>query len=74
MGCAFMAKKPGRPYWKGFLRLSLVSIPVEIYNAVESAADISFNQIHKPSGKRVNYTKTVKGIGPIESRRHRQGL
>jgi DNA end-binding protein Ku len=40
---------------------------VEIYNAVESSSDISFNQIHKPSGKRVNYTKTVKGIGPIDT-------
>jgi DNA end-binding protein Ku len=59
--------RPGRAYWKGFLRLSLVSIPVEIYNAVEPGASIALNQIHKPSGKRVNYTKTVKGIGPIES-------
>ena len=58
---------PGRAYWKGFLRLSLVSIAVEIYNAVETASEIRFNQIHKPSGKRINYTKTVKGIGPVES-------
>jgi len=49
------------------LRLSLVSIPVEIYSAVESSSAIALNQIHKPSGKRVNYTKTVQGIGPIES-------
>jgi DNA end-binding protein Ku len=59
--------RPGRAYWKGFLRLSLVSIPVEIYSAVESSSAIALNQIHKPSGKRVNYTKTVQGIGPIES-------
>ena len=57
----------GRAYWKGVLRLSLVSIPVEVYNAVDSSTEIHFNQIHKPSGKRVNYTKTVKGIGPIEA-------
>jgi len=57
----------GRAYWKGFLRLSLVSIPVEIYTAVETAAAVSLNQIHKPSGKRVNYTKTVQGIGAIDS-------
>src|SRR3954470_19296562 len=56
-----------RAYWKGFLRLSLVSISVEIYNAVESKSEISFNQIHKPSGKRVNYTKTVQGLGRIEN-------
>jgi DNA end-binding protein Ku len=58
---------PGRAYWKGVLRLSLVSIAVEIYNAVDTSTEIRFNQIHKPSGKRINYTKTVKGIGPIET-------
>ncbi|KWT69843.1 Ku domain protein [Hyphomicrobium sulfonivorans] len=56
-----------RAYWKGFLRLSLVSIAVEIYNAVESKSEISFRQIHKPSGKRVNYTKTVQGVGEIQN-------
>ena len=56
-----------RAYWKGFLRLSLVSISVEIYNAVETKAEISFRQIHKPSGRRVNYTKTVQGIGEVDN-------
>jgi DNA end-binding protein Ku len=56
-----------RAYWKGFLRLSLVSIAVELYNAVESKAEISFRQIHKPSGRRINYTKTVQGIGEIDN-------
>jgi DNA end-binding protein Ku len=56
-----------RAYWKGFLRLSLVSIGVHVHNAVESQAAISFRQIHKPSGKRVNYQKVVSGIGPIEN-------
>lgn len=56
----------GRAIWKGHLRLSLVSIPVELYNAVDTAASISFNQIHKASGKRINYTKTVPGIGEVK--------
>lgn len=59
--------KRARAYWKGFLRLSLVTIGVEIYNAVESKADISFRQIHKPSGKRVNYQKVVHGVGEIDT-------
>lgn len=59
--------RPGRAYWKGFLRLSLVSIAVEIYNGIDTGAEIRFNQIHKPSGKRINYTKTVKGIGEVDS-------
>ena len=46
--------KPAGSYWKGYLRLSLVSIGVEIYNAVESKAEISFRQIHKPSGRPIN--------------------
>ena len=56
-----------RAYWKGFLRLSLVSIGVQIYNAVESKSEISFRQIHKPSGRRVNYEKVVQGVGKIDS-------
>lgn len=56
-----------RAQWKGFLRLSLVSIPVEMYNAVETKNEISFRQIHKPSGRRVSYTKTVQGLGEIKS-------
>ena len=56
-----------RAYWKGYLRLSLVTIGVEVFNAVESKGEISFRQIHKPSGRRVNYEKVVPGIGKIES-------
>jgi DNA end-binding protein Ku len=54
-----------RAYWKGFLRLSLVSIAVEVYTAVDTKSEISFRQIHKPSGRRINYTKTVEGVGEI---------
>ena len=56
-----------RTYWQGQIRLALVSIPVEIYTATKSAAKISFNQIHEPSGKRVKYEKVVPGIGPIDT-------
>jgi DNA end-binding protein Ku len=56
-----------RAYWKGFLRLSLVSIGVHMHNAVESKSEISFRQIHKPSGRRINYQKVVEGVGPVEN-------
>ncbi|MBS0241593.1 MAG: Ku protein [Proteobacteria bacterium] len=59
--------KRHRAYWKGYLRLSLVTIGVEVFNAVESKSEISFRQIHKPSGKRVNYEKVVPGVGKVES-------
>lgn len=54
-----------RPYWRGQIRLALVSIPVEIYSATKSGATIAFNQIHEPSGKRIKYEKVVPGIGPV---------
>ena len=55
-----------RAYWQGQIRLALVSIPVEIYNATKSGATISFRQIHEPSGKPVRYEKVVPGIGPVD--------
>jgi DNA end-binding protein Ku len=53
-------------YWRGFLRLQLVSINVNVYTATESKSEITFNQIHKPSGQRVRYQKVVPGIGKID--------
>ena len=55
-----------RAYWQGQIRLALVSIPVEVYSATKSGAQISFNQIHEPSGKRIHYEKVVEGIGPVD--------
>lgn len=55
-----------RAYWKGQIRLALVSIPVEIFSATKSGATVAFRQIHEPSGKPVRYEKTVAGIGAID--------
>jgi len=55
-----------RPYWKGQIRLALVSIPVEIYSATKSGATIAFNQIHEPTGKRIKYEKVVPGLGAVD--------
>ena len=52
-----------RAYWQGQIRLALVSIPVQVFPATKSAARISFNQIHQPSGKRIRYQKVVPGVG-----------
>ncbi len=56
-----------RAIWKGQLRLSLVSIPVEIHSAKKSGARVSFRQIHGPSGKPVHYQKVVNGVGPVDA-------
>jgi DNA end-binding protein Ku len=55
-----------RPLWKGQIRLSLVSIPVELYAATRTTQKIAFRQIHEPSGKPVHYQKVVAGIGPVD--------
>lgn len=62
-----MPKPRARAYWKGHLRLSLVSIPIEIYSAIETQAEIQFNEIHKPSGRRVGRKRYVEGVGEIQS-------
>jgi DNA end-binding protein Ku len=56
-----------RAYWSGRIRLSLVSIPVDIFPATRSASRISFHQIHQPSGKRIRYEKVVPGQGPVDT-------
>lgn len=56
-----------RALWKGQLRLSLVSIPVEMFSATKTGASISFRQIHEPSGKPVRYQKVVEGVGPVDA-------
>jgi DNA end-binding protein Ku len=55
-----------RAYWQGQIRLALVSIPVQVFSATKSAARVAFNQIHKPTGKRIRYEKVVPGVGPAD--------
>jgi DNA end-binding protein Ku len=61
------AQMASRAVWKGQLRLSLVSIAVEVHSATQAGARVSFRQIHGPSGQRVRYDKSVPGIGTIKS-------
>src|SRR4051794_33959042 len=46
-----------RAYWKGFLRLSLVTCPIALYPATSDADKVSFNQINKNTGHRIKYMK-----------------
>jgi DNA end-binding protein Ku len=62
-GDEFMA---ARPIWRGQIRLALVSIPVELYPATKSGAQIQFHQVHEPTGKRIKYEKVVPGVGPVD--------
>ena len=46
-----------RPYWKGYLKLSLVSCPVALFPATSASERVSFNQINKNTGNRIRYKK-----------------
>ena len=48
---------PPRPTWKGYLKVSLVNIPVKVYPATEASATISFNQLHSVCQTRINQKK-----------------
>ncbi len=48
---------PPRPTWKGYLKVSLVNIPVKVYPATEASATISFNQLHAECQTRINQKK-----------------
>ena len=42
-----------RPTWKGYLKISLVNIPVRVFPATDAAATISFNQLHRECRTRI---------------------
>jgi DNA end-binding protein Ku len=42
-----------RAYWKGYLKLSLVSCPIALYPASSSAERVSFHRINKKTGNRL---------------------
>ncbi len=52
-----------RSIWKGHIRFSLVTIPVRIYNAVDTEEAIRFNQLHKEDNGAVGYEKKCKKCG-----------
>ena len=46
-----------RPTWKGYIKVSLVTIPVRVYPATESSATISFNQLHADCQTKIQQKK-----------------
>jgi DNA end-binding protein Ku len=52
-----------RAYWKGYLRLSLVSCPIQLFPATSEREKISFNQINKRTGNRIRYRKVDEHTG-----------
>jgi len=52
-----------RAYWKGYLKLSLVSCPIALYPASSEREKISFHQLNKNTGNRIRYRKVDADTG-----------
>ena len=52
-----------RAYWKGYLKLSLVSCPIALYPATNEREKISFHQINRKTGNRIKYRKVDAETG-----------
>src|SRR5205809_6336115 len=44
---------PARPTWKGYLKISLVNIPIKVFPATDAGATLSFNQLHAACQTRI---------------------
>ena len=55
-----------RSSWKGYLKLSLVSCPVRLYNATTTTNRISFHWLHKDSQNRVQMKPIDPELGQVE--------
>ena len=59
---------PPRPYWKGYLKLSLVSCPINLYTATSSGERVAFRQINKQTGNRLRQQLVDERTGnPVEA-------
>jgi len=58
---------PSRTSWKGFLKLSLISVPVKAFTANDTAGEVHLNQLHKGCNSRVKYQKVCPEHGELKS-------
>lgn len=56
-----------RAIWKGHIRFSLVTIPILIYNAVDTAQTIRFNLLHKQDNGPISYDKRCRKCNKVLS-------
>lgn len=56
-----------RTSWKGFIKLSLVSVPVKAFTAHKTSEEIRLNQLHKDCHARVKYQKVCPEHGELKS-------
>jgi DNA end-binding protein Ku len=54
-----------RAFWKGYLRLSLVTCPVELYPAISQAEKTHFHQINRRTGNRLRQQMVDEETGKV---------
>jgi DNA end-binding protein Ku len=54
-----------RPYWRGYLRLSLVTCPVVLYPASSQNEKIHFHQINRKTGNRMHQQMLDERTGKV---------
>jgi DNA end-binding protein Ku len=52
-----------RAYWKGYLRLSLVSCPIQLFPAASEREKVRFHQLNRGTGNRIRYVKVDADTG-----------
>src|SRR3984885_5563164 len=56
-----------RPYWKGYIKLALVSCPIGLWTASSSSERVAFRQLNKKTGNRLRQQLIDEGTRePVE--------
>lgn len=55
-----------RTFWKGYMRLALVNIPIRLVSAERAEAEIHFHQVDRESRQRIKYIKVAPGRGEVK--------
>ena len=58
---------PPRAMFKGFIQLSLVSVPVKGFTAHATGSEIRLNQLHRECHSRIKYQKTCPTHGEVKN-------
>lgn len=60
-----------RAYWKGYLRLSLVTCPIELFPAVSQSEKTHFHQINTKTGHRLRQQMVDETTGEVVDKAHK---
>ena len=55
-----------RAYWKGFVKISLVSFPVSLFATTSSSSRVAFHQVHKETKRRIKLVPHDTELGPVD--------